>query len=96
MNAMQKHLIVHVFAFRIFIQWGLVGREPLEILRLAAGLWYTERRDLITAFYTLCRVMYTYMILVLYVYAFFFLLNDVCICYYDTYASPSLSASSSS
>lgn len=72
MNAMQKHLIVHVFPLRIFIQWGLVGREPLEILRLAAGLWYTERRDLITALYTLCRVMYTYMILVLYVYAFIY------------------------
>lgn len=76
MHAMQKHLIVHVFSFRIFIQWGLVGREPLEILRLAAGLWYTERRDLITALYTLCRVMYTYMILVLYVYA---IMTYVCI-----------------
>ncbi|XXG47855.1 hypothetical protein AAC387_Pa02g2424 [Persea americana] len=38
-------------------EWGLVGREPLEILRLAAGLWYTERRDLITALYTLCRAI---------------------------------------
>jgi hypothetical protein len=27
----------------------LMGREQLEILRLAAGLWYTERRDIITA-----------------------------------------------
>lgn len=33
-----------------------MGREPLEIFRLAAGLWYTERRDLITALYTLLRV----------------------------------------
>ncbi|KAA8535090.1 hypothetical protein F0562_030093 [Nyssa sinensis] len=38
-------------------EWGLSGREPLEILRLAAGLWYTERRDLITALYTLLRAI---------------------------------------
>ncbi|GLT26191.1 hypothetical protein SLA2020_012740 [Shorea laevis] len=38
-------------------EWGLMGREPLEILRLAAGLWYTERRDLITALYTLLRAV---------------------------------------
>ncbi|KAI4380661.1 hypothetical protein MLD38_006828 [Melastoma candidum] len=37
--------------------WGLMGREPLEIYRLAAGLWYTERRDLITALYTLLRAV---------------------------------------
>ncbi|KAL2936606.1 hypothetical protein RDABS01_019329, partial [Bienertia sinuspersici] len=37
-------------------EWGLLGREPWEILRLAIGLWYTERRDLITALYTLLRV----------------------------------------
>ncbi|KAK9706158.1 hypothetical protein RND81_07G107800 [Saponaria officinalis] len=36
---------------------GLLGREPLEILRLAAGLWYTERRDLITALHTLLRAV---------------------------------------
>ncbi|XP_021855676.2 nuclear pore complex protein NUP205 [Spinacia oleracea] len=36
---------------------GLFGREPLEILRLATGLWYTERRDLITALYTLLRAV---------------------------------------
>ncbi|XP_010688007.2 nuclear pore complex protein NUP205 [Beta vulgaris subsp. vulgaris] len=36
---------------------GLLGREPLEILRLATGLWYTERRDLITALYTLLRAV---------------------------------------
>lgn len=33
-----------------------MGRDPSEILRLAAGLYYTERRDLITALYTLFRV----------------------------------------
>ncbi|KAL3535856.1 hypothetical protein ACH5RR_004317 [Cinchona calisaya] len=38
-------------------EWSLLGRDPLEILRLAAGLWYTERRDLITALYTLLRAV---------------------------------------
>lgn len=38
-------------------EWGLMGREPLEILRLSAGLWYTERRDLLTALYTLLRAV---------------------------------------
>ncbi|KAM7264023.1 hypothetical protein ACFE04_001706 [Oxalis oulophora] len=38
-------------------EWGLMGRQPLEILRLASGLWYTERRDLITALYTLLRAV---------------------------------------
>ncbi|KAL6992056.1 hypothetical protein U1Q18_010167 [Sarracenia purpurea var. burkii] len=38
-------------------EWGLLGRDPLEILRLAVGLWYTERRDLITALYTLLRAV---------------------------------------
>ncbi|CAA2964556.1 nuclear pore complex NUP205 [Olea europaea subsp. europaea] len=38
-------------------EWGLLGREPLDILRLAAGLWYTERRSLITALYTLLRAV---------------------------------------
>ncbi|KAK4343497.1 hypothetical protein RND71_036591 [Anisodus tanguticus] len=38
-------------------EWGLLGREPLEIFRLAAGLWYTERRDLITSLYTLLRAV---------------------------------------
>lgn len=33
-----------------------MGRDPIEILRLASGLWYTERRDLITALYILFRV----------------------------------------
>ncbi|KAK7411232.1 hypothetical protein VNO78_02665 [Psophocarpus tetragonolobus] len=38
-------------------EWGLMGREPLEILRLAAGLWYTERRDLITSLHFLLRAV---------------------------------------
>ncbi|KAF4347793.1 hypothetical protein G4B88_003296 [Cannabis sativa] len=38
-------------------EWGLMGREPLENLRLSAGLWYTERRDLLTALYTLLRAV---------------------------------------
>ncbi|OVA00429.1 Nucleoporin Nup186/Nup192/Nup205 [Macleaya cordata] len=38
-------------------EWGLLGREPLDIVRLAAGIWYTERRDLITALYTLLRAV---------------------------------------
>ncbi|CAK9182161.1 unnamed protein product [Ilex paraguariensis] len=38
-------------------EWGLLGREPVEILRLAEGLWYTERRDLITALYSLLRAV---------------------------------------
>ncbi|XP_020088373.1 nuclear pore complex protein NUP205 isoform X2 [Ananas comosus] len=36
-------------------EWILYGREPLEIFRLAAGLWYMERRDLITSLYILLR-----------------------------------------
>ncbi|CAK7343274.1 unnamed protein product [Dovyalis caffra] len=38
-------------------EWGLMGREPVEILRLAAGLWYTERRDLITTLHMLLRAV---------------------------------------
>ncbi|KAI3443822.1 hypothetical protein Pfo_000487 [Paulownia fortunei] len=38
-------------------EWGLLGREPLEIFRLSAGLWYTERRDLLTAIYMLLRAI---------------------------------------
>ncbi|PIA65680.1 hypothetical protein AQUCO_00100883v1 [Aquilegia coerulea] len=38
-------------------EWGLLGREPLEILRRAAGIWYTERRDLVIALYTLLRAV---------------------------------------
>nr|CAB3449258.1 unnamed protein product [Digitaria exilis] len=36
-------------------EWVLYSREPLEIYRLAAGLWYMERRDLITSLYILLR-----------------------------------------
>uniref|UniRef100_A0A1D1ZKM6 Nuclear pore complex protein Nup205 n=3 Tax=Anthurium amnicola TaxID=1678845 RepID=A0A1D1ZKM6_9ARAE len=38
-------------------EWILFGREPLEIYRLAAGLWYTERRDILTSLYTLLRAV---------------------------------------
>ncbi|XP_022143113.1 nuclear pore complex protein NUP205 [Momordica charantia] len=38
-------------------EWALMGREPSEIFRLAAGLWYTERRDLIMSLYTLLRAV---------------------------------------
>ncbi|KAK9141697.1 hypothetical protein Syun_011097 [Stephania yunnanensis] len=38
-------------------EWGLFGREPLEIFRLSAGIWYTERRDLITALFSLLRAV---------------------------------------
>eukprot|EP01018_Ginkgo_biloba_P012319 Gb_31636 [translate_table: standard] len=38
-------------------EWGLLGRDPLEILRLSAGLWFTERRALITTLYTLLRAV---------------------------------------
>ncbi|VFQ73605.1 unnamed protein product [Cuscuta campestris] len=38
-------------------EWGLLGRDHLEIMRLAAGLWYTERRDLITALYMILRAV---------------------------------------
>ncbi|XP_031489765.1 nuclear pore complex protein NUP205 isoform X2 [Nymphaea colorata] len=38
-------------------EWDLFGREPSEIFRLAAGLWYTERRALITSLYTLLRAV---------------------------------------
>lgn len=41
-----------------FFQWGLLGREPLDVFRLGAGLWYTDRRDLLTSLYILLRVMY--------------------------------------
>lgn len=38
-------------------EWGLLGRGPLEIIRLTAGLWYAERRDLLTAIFTLLRAV---------------------------------------
>jgi nuclear pore complex protein Nup205 len=49
--------ILHAFTV-VILQWVLYGREPLEIYRLAAGLWYMERRDLITSLYILLRVIY--------------------------------------
>ncbi|KAL8483667.1 hypothetical protein ACS0TY_026375 [Phlomoides rotata] len=36
---------------------GLLGREPFEIYRLAAGLWYTERRDILTSIHMLLRAV---------------------------------------
>lgn len=38
-------------------EWSLLGREPLETLRLAAGLWFTERRALITTLQILLRAV---------------------------------------
>ncbi|PKA64573.1 hypothetical protein AXF42_Ash007319 [Apostasia shenzhenica] len=38
-------------------EWILSGREPLEIYRLAAGLWYTERRHVIMSLHTLLRAV---------------------------------------
>ncbi|XP_065016073.1 nuclear pore complex protein NUP205-like isoform X2 [Musa acuminata AAA Group] len=38
-------------------EWVLFGREPLEMFRLAACLWYMERRDLITSLYTVFRAV---------------------------------------
>lgn len=38
-------------------EWNLLGREPLEILRLTAGLWFTERRALITSLQLLLRAV---------------------------------------
>ncbi|MFS7937990.1 putative nucleoporin [Helianthus anomalus] len=37
-------------------EWGLQGLGPLD-LRFTSGLWYAERRDLITALYTLLRAI---------------------------------------
>ncbi|XP_042036808.1 nuclear pore complex protein NUP205-like isoform X1 [Salvia splendens] len=36
-------------------EWGLLGRDPLDIYRLGVGLWYMERRDLLTSLYMLLR-----------------------------------------
>ncbi|TYJ97812.1 nuclear pore complex protein NUP205 [Cucumis melo var. makuwa] len=38
-------------------EWDLAERDPSEIFRLAAGLWYTERRDLIMSLHTLLRAV---------------------------------------
>ena len=53
-------ICIHRIINLLYLQWGLMGREPLEILRLAAGLWYTERRDLITSLHLLLRVFSCY------------------------------------
>lgn len=47
--------ILHIFGVAM-LQWNLLGREPVEILRLSAGLWFTERRALITSLQLLLRV----------------------------------------
>ncbi|XP_026454511.1 nuclear pore complex protein NUP205-like [Papaver somniferum] len=36
---------------------GMLDREPLEILRIATGIWYTERRDLQAALFNLLRAV---------------------------------------
>ncbi|KAJ7534968.1 hypothetical protein O6H91_12G012900 [Diphasiastrum complanatum] len=38
-------------------EWNLLGREPLEILRLASGLWFTERRALLSSLQLLLRAV---------------------------------------
>ncbi|MCO5564372.1 hypothetical protein L7F22_018032 [Adiantum nelumboides] len=38
-------------------EWILLGREPLEVLRLSQGLWFTERRALITTLQLLLRAV---------------------------------------
>ncbi|MCO5606890.1 hypothetical protein L7F22_061081 [Adiantum nelumboides] len=38
-------------------EWILLGREPLEVLRLSEGLWFTERRALITTLQLLLRAV---------------------------------------
>ncbi|KAL2621518.1 hypothetical protein R1flu_001723 [Riccia fluitans] len=38
-------------------EWNLLGREPLEVLRLSAGLWFTERRALITSMQLMFRAV---------------------------------------
>ncbi|EFJ32372.1 hypothetical protein SELMODRAFT_439663 [Selaginella moellendorffii] len=40
-----------------FVQWNLLGREPLEGLRLSAGLWFTERRALINSLQLILRAV---------------------------------------
>lgn len=50
-----------------------MGRDPLEIQRLATGLWYTGRRDLTSALYTLLRVAYSLIIFLAFFFSFFLL-----------------------
>ncbi|KAK1298302.1 hypothetical protein QJS10_CPB14g01047 [Acorus calamus] len=38
-------------------EWGLSEREPLEIYRLTAGLWYSERRDAIASLFSLLQAV---------------------------------------
>ncbi|EFJ20872.1 hypothetical protein SELMODRAFT_443756 [Selaginella moellendorffii] len=38
-------------------EWNLLGREPLEGLRLSAGLWFTERRALINSLQLILRAV---------------------------------------
>ncbi|KAL8473001.1 hypothetical protein ACS0TY_030004 [Phlomoides rotata] len=38
---------------------GLLGRDPFEIYRLAAGLWYTQRRDLLTSNHMILTVFFS-------------------------------------
>ncbi|KAL5729570.1 hypothetical protein ACHQM5_002502 [Ranunculus cassubicifolius] len=38
-------------------EWGLLDRKPLEIFRLAAGIWYTERKDILSSLYALLRAV---------------------------------------
>eukprot|EP00897_Mesotaenium_endlicherianum_P008683 jgi/Mesen1/7843/ME000419S07152 len=38
-------------------EWSIVGRAPLEIVRLASGLYLTERRSLLTALHLLLRLV---------------------------------------
>ncbi|KAI3946411.1 hypothetical protein MKW92_042800 [Papaver armeniacum] len=49
---------LYLFGFHISLfQRGMLEREPLEILRIAAGIWYTERRDLLAALFNLLRAV---------------------------------------
>lgn len=47
---------MNAFWFSLLLQWNLQGRGPLEILRLSAGLWFTERRALISSLELLIQV----------------------------------------
>lgn len=38
-------------------EWSIEGRDPLEVVRLAAGLWMTERRSLLTVLHIILRVV---------------------------------------
>lgn len=51
-----NNLNMNAFWFSLLLQWNLQGRGPLEILRLSAGLWFTERRALISSLELLIQV----------------------------------------